>query len=63
VAADSVSKPFESKVRYNHLTGFRVPGKAPYGDYQVRIRVWDRKGKPVAHNEEDFRVVPKKLKP
>ncbi len=63
VPADSVTSPFYIKERFAHTKGFTVPDNALYGPYQVQVRVWDRKGKQVAHNEQDFRVVPKKLKP
>jgi hypothetical protein len=62
IPADSVSKPFETGERFAHMKGFTVPKKARYGQYQVALRVWDRKGKLVAHNEQDFKVVPKKPK-
>ncbi len=42
------------------MNGFTVPGDARYGVHQVRIRVWDRQGQLVSHNEQDFKVVPKK---
>jgi beta-mannosidase len=60
IPADSVSKPFDTGERFAHMKGFTVPKGARYGDYQVRIRVWDRKGKLAAHNEQGFKVVPKK---
>jgi beta-mannosidase len=60
IAADSVSSPFDAKQRFAHMKGFTVPEKALFGVYQVQIRVWDKKGKPVARNEQEFTVVPKK---
>ena len=63
VPADSVTQPFAAQERFNHTKGFTIPDKGLYGAYQVQLRVWDKKGKLVAHNEQDFEVVPKKLKP
>ena len=39
--------------------GFNIPRGAAYGTYEIQIRLWDGKGKPLAHNEEEFQVVPK----
>ncbi|HJT23578.1 MAG TPA: glycoside hydrolase family 2 TIM barrel-domain containing protein [bacterium] len=63
VPADSVTQPFAAQERFNHTKGFTIPEKGVYGTYQVQLRVWDKKGKLMAHNEQDFEVVPKKLKP
>ncbi len=60
IAADSTSMPFATNERFAHMEAFVIPENARYGDYQVRIRIWDPKGKLVAHNEQDFKVVPKK---
>lgn len=62
VPADCVVQPFEAKMRYNHIKGFTIPAKAPYGTYQVRVKVWNKSGKAIAANEQDFTVVPKKVK-
>jgi len=63
VPADSVVQPFVAPMRFNHIKGFAVPAQAAYGTYEVRLRVWDKRGKLIAHNEHEIKVVPKKLKP
>jgi len=60
VPPDCVVKPFEAKMRYNHMKGFKVPLKAAYGTYEIRMLVRDRKNKLMAQNEWEFKVVPKK---
>ena len=62
VPADSVTQPFVAQERFNHTKGFTIPEKGIYGTYQVQLKVY-AKGKMMAHNEQDFEVVPKKLKP
>ncbi len=61
VPADSVSQPFAVQERFNHTKGFTVPEKGRYGTYRIEMRVWDRRGKLAAQNEERFEVVPKKF--
>ncbi len=63
VPADCVVKPFEGKMRLNHIKGFAIPAKALFGTYQIQIKVWNKAGKLIAYNEENIKVVPKKLKP
>jgi beta-mannosidase len=63
IQADCVVQPFVTKERFNHTQGFKVPEKGLFGTYQVQLKVWDRTGKFLAHNEQEFRIVPKKLKP
>jgi beta-mannosidase len=60
IPADCVVQPFEAKKRYNHIKGFKVPEKAPFGQY--RVEVWLAKGgKVLARNDYQFSVVPKKV--
>lgn len=63
IPADCVVKPFEVQGHFNHTKGFKIPDNAPGGVYQVQVRLWDKAGKPIAQNEQEFKVVPKKLKP
>ena len=59
--ADSLAKPFESKERLAHIKGFAIPKNAKPGEYQVRLAVFDKKGKKIAHNETSVQVVKRKF--
>jgi beta-mannosidase len=59
VAADCIVRPFPDKHISIEPNGLNIPMDAAYGTYEVQFRLWDNKGKPVAHNEEKFQVVPK----
>jgi beta-mannosidase len=63
VEADCVARPFDTKERFAHIKGFVIPEKAVPGTYEIQIRIWDRKGKFLSHNEQEIQVVKKKLKP
>lgn len=62
VPADCVAEPFQTVERFNHIKGFSIPTRAAYGTYRIETRIL-KGGKAVAHNEQEFEVVPKKLKP
>jgi hypothetical protein len=60
IEADCAVQPFITKERFNHTKGFTVPDKAAFGTYEIQIKVWNKTGKFIAHNEQEIKVVPKK---
>lgn len=59
ISKDCVVQPFEPSKRWNHIKGFKVPEKAPFGTYRVLVSL-SKSGKVLAKNDYEFNVVPKK---